>query len=474
MRLRNWPDPMGWQGAICWLVILGGSAGAYAQETVLIRPAPPSTPHVAVNRTNEEIAPPVTPAVSPGPLSLDACIALGFQHQPALDAARASLNAANTGRRAVDRLLLPRLFLPEYGIRRQQACLGVTIAEAGLTQAEWETRYAITRNFFTVQYIRAQDRVISEVLTNLAKARDRAQKLYENPPVDSKITKLDLESLDINIALVKGKKSQIDNGKLKAYAALREAMGLGHDYPLEIEDFDIAAMAAYKVKVSVKDAKGKIVEKDEWRPVYSLNKEQLIASAIANRGEIVQASTALRVTELEVMAQRRKFGLKAETFAASGDVHSKVVPQSVHNGDYKPGAFPLEWPSFMVGKRNDRAQRAADLSQRASAVVDKANSLVALDTEAQYLKWQEAIEEIVDLSSVQELARQLPDKVQKLNPGEFTSGAVIQANITAISVRAQLNDAIHMHALALAGLERATAGAFRALPAPSPGAALPK
>ena len=41
---------------------------------------------------------------------------------------------------------------------------------------------------------------------------------------------------------------------------------------------------------------------------------------------------------------------------------------------------------------------------------------------------------------------------------------MIDANLTSITVRTQLNDALHTHALGLAGLERATAGAFRASP----------
>jgi hypothetical protein len=38
----------------------------------------------------------------------------------------------------------------------------------------------------------------------------------------------------------------------------------------------------------------------------------------------------------------------------------------------------------------------------------------------------------------------------------------------AINVRTSLNDQMHLHALSLAGLERATAGAFRIYPVPTP------
>ena len=130
-----------------------------------------------------------------------------------------------------------------------------------------------------------------------------------------------------------------------------------------------------------------------------------------------------------------------------------MVPQSIHNGDYRPGGFAPEWPTVLIGSRNDRTARAEALTGRSAAVVDKATSLVSLDVEAQYFKWLEAITELRELSAIQDLARGLPDRIEKLNPGDFTSRAVIDANITSISVRTQLNDALHMHAL-VAGIER--------------------
>ena len=50
---------------------------------------------------------------------------------------------------------------------------------------------------------------------------------------------------------------------------------------------------------------------------------------------------------------------------------------------------------------------------------------------------------------------------------DLTSTQIIQANMTAIMVRTSLNEEMHTHALALAGLERATAGAFRVYPIPA-------
>ena len=405
-----------------------------------------SAQDVLPTSTTDE-APPVSPTFSPGPLSLEACLELGMAHQPALDAARASLAATEAGKRGLDRMIIPRLFRPDLAIRREQACQGLTIANAALSQAEVETRYAITRNFFTIQYIRAQRAVVDDVLRNLDSGYKRAEKLYKSGDPDVKITQIDLDALTVQTGIVKTRRSQVENGMLKALAALREAMGVKYDYPLDIETVPLPPA------------------------VYHLDKDELIASAVASRGEIIQAYAANRVTELEIQAQMKIFGWQGDTFAKGADIHVQPIPLPVNNGEYRPGAFGLEMPSMLAGRKHDRAARASALNDRAGAVVDKANNLVALDVEAQYLKWQEAVEGIRNLSGVQKTAKALPDQVYKLAPRDYTSSAVINANLTAVNVQTQLNDEIHYHALALAGLERATAGAFRIYPCP--GTSLP-
>src|SRR2546428_5799064 len=78
-----------------------------------------------------------------GKYYLEQCIALGMERQPALAAARATLGSSYAGQSGINRLpLFAKLLSRDIPVRRQQASLGVTIAEAGLEQAEWETRYA--------------------------------------------------------------------------------------------------------------------------------------------------------------------------------------------------------------------------------------------------------------------------------------------------------------------------------------------
>ncbi len=425
----------------------------------LVRPANPTA-------AAEEIAPPISPAVSPGAMSLESCLELGFRHQPAIDAAQASLSAAYSSKRGLDRLIIPRLLTPDLGIRKQQSCEGITIAQAGLAQAEWDTRYSITRNFFTVQYIRAQQDVVNDVLSNLEKAYGRAKKIFDGGDPDGRITRVDLDFLEIQMGLVEKNKAQVDNGMLKALAALREAMGVNYDYPLEIAAVELPP-AVRQQKVVEKDAKGKDVEKIIFHRVYKIDRESLILAALSNRGEMIQASAANRVTNLEIAAQNRAFGWKVNTFAMGSDVHAKPIPQGLFNNEYRPGAIGPEIAPMVVGRKADRVQRVTDFAARSSAVVDKTTNLISLDVEAMYLKWQEAVTQVESLARIADKSVGLPKRVQDLNPREFTSSAIIQANTVAIMVRTQLNDALHTHALALAGLERASAGAFQTYPVPA-------
>src|ERR1700677_1033421 len=99
------------------------------------------------------------PATQPAPsslLTLEDCIRIGLEKQPALDAQRSSLAAAEAQRVALEHLRVAALISKELPIRRQQACLGVTIADAGVQILEGDTIYAVSRTYYTALYARRQ------------------------------------------------------------------------------------------------------------------------------------------------------------------------------------------------------------------------------------------------------------------------------------------------------------------------------
>jgi outer membrane protein TolC len=383
---------------------------------------------------------PVTPAGPPAaPLALEDCVRIGLEQQPALNAARASLAAAEDQRRALDNLRLAALISRELPVRKQQAALGVTIAAAGVEQAEWETIYAVTRNYFAVIYATKQEAVVNDVLGKLGANREAAGKLLlaakEDP--DIKVDKIDVDKLDVYLTQYRLKLKEAQRGVELARAALREAMGVPGDCPLQLVLTDLPA------------------------PGEAPGKCQLIQLALTRRGEIVQATNAAQLTDLEVTAQGTSFKPTFRTFAAVADIHSRPIPQGVSNREYRPGAVGLDMPTTLAGHRHDRMQRARDFSARASAVVEKTTNLIVLDTEAAYLKWREAADSVQGLEKSVAQARAIADAVDaRANLRKSFGEEVIRARTLQESVQSQYNEALYLHALALAGLERVTAGGF--------------
>ncbi len=394
-------------------------------------------------RAQQDAQPPAPPVVSavqpaPQPLTLDECVRVGLGRQPSLAAAQASLAAAESQRQALENMRLAALISREVPIRRQQAALGVAIAAAGVQQAECETVYAITRNYFSVMYAHQQERVIKEVLAKLKASRESAAGLLKAGDPDAKVTKIDVDKLDVQVQLIGLKLGEVAQGIGLARAALREAMGLSSDCPLELVLIDLPP------------------------PVEGLDLHQLTHLALTRRGEIVQATTAAQVTELEINAQGATFFRPTQrTFAAVSDIHARQIPQGVSNREYRPGAVGLDMPTMLAGRRHDRMQRARDLSARAAAVVDKTTNLIVLETEAHYLKWREASASARTLRQTAEQAARIADAVDRqANISKAIGEDVIRARTLQQQVQSQYNEALYLQALALAALERITAGGY--------------
>jgi outer membrane protein TolC len=377
--------------------------------------------------------------LAPSPLTLEACIQMGLERQPSLAAAQASLAAAEDNRRALDNLRLASLISHELPIRRRQASLGVVVASAGLEQAQWETIYAITRNYFSVLYARSQEAVAKALVERLESSRQKAAELVKKGDPDTMVTQIDVDRLAANIDLFKLRLIQASQGVERALAALREAMGL--------EPGGLLPQLLV----------GELPPLQE-----NLVLEELLGLALGRRGELVQAANAAQVTQLEVCAQEAIHGLTGRTFAAVADVHARPIPQGVANKEYRPWAIGLDMPTTLAGHRGDRAQRARDLSARAASVVDKTRNLITLEVEDSFLKWREAAQQVKALEGTFAKAESVLKVTQKrFDVGKVSGEEYIRAKTLESQVRAEYNEALYNHALALAALERITAGGFR-------------
>jgi outer membrane protein TolC len=367
--------------------------------------------------------------------TLEECIQIGLTNQPAVRAAYASLGAAQAQEQALQNLRFAGLISQEIPIRRKQAALGVTIASAGVSTAEWETTYAVTRNYFSVLYARKQEAVLKKVIDNLIENQELAKGAIKVDPL--KVNQADIDKLGVYIDLVKVKQVEAQQGLERAKAALREAMGLDPTHPLLLADADLPA------------------------PEVVPAREELIALALARRGSMVQAATAAQVVCLEVSAQAANHHMMVNTFAAGADIHATPVPQGTSNGEYRPGAIGIEMPTTMVGHKSDRVRRAQEFHGRAVAVVEKTQQLISLEATDAYLRWEEASKQLQVLGKTPQQSGKLVETARKqfeLNPK--TAENLINTIVLDAQIGAKYNESLYNHALALAAIERITAGGF--------------
>jgi outer membrane protein TolC len=377
---------------------------------------------------------------APRALTLDDCLSTGLAQQPALAAAQSSLNAAILGQQGVDNLpLFASIFSRDVKIRRQQAAIGVNIASAGVDVAEWETRYAITRNFFSVMYAHAQLKVLDSALAKLRASRKTAQGLVDAGDPKVVVTAIDVKNLDYQIEISSARRVEAEVGMKRAFAALREAMGVDCHFPLDLLETLLP------------------------EPVDGFTCKEVVELARTRRGELAQAAGAVDVTGLEITAQRRLWcKLSAKTYAAGGDIHAKQVPQGVANHEYRPGGLLPEMPPFLIGKHTDRADRASAFYGRAGDVLAKSEILVTLDAEAAFTKWEEAYRRIAHFTAARKLALEVNiDTTKRFDTGKVKGDELIRAQTNEEQALALYNDALYLHALALANLERVTAGGLR-------------
>jgi outer membrane protein TolC len=376
------------------------------------------------------------PAPAALTLTLEECLYLALQKQPALTAERASLAAAEDGRRALENLHVPVFIARELPIRRHQASLGVTAAAAGVERAGRDTVYAVTRTYFTVLYARQQEQVARGVVERLSSVHDFAARMLKGGARE--VTNTDVERTAVYMDLADVKRIQATKGVERALAALKEAIGLEPCATLQVP--------------------AERLPEPSDRP----NRKEIICWALARRADLIQANLFTELTGLEVEAQSTSLNHKMDTFAQGGDIHSSQVPQGIANTDYRPAAIPPEMPIGLVGSCTDRVAHAQSLNGRAVAVADKTRHLIALEAENAYLQWEEAMEQAAKALSATTAAEKMADELRK----DFVGGLKVKvddvttAQVLAAQARSQYNEYLYHQILALADLQRVTAGAF--------------
>jgi len=423
---RKWPGlPIWFIGGLGFYFGLAPASAAVAGEGL---------PVVVEN----SVASVPVPAGAGAGTSLAECIHMALERQPAIAAQRASLGAAVGGQRALANIRLPAFIVRDLPIRRQQAGLGVEIAAASIDQAQHETVYAVTRTYFSVIYARDQERIARGVVDHFKATHDTAKRLVEGGSRD--VTTGTLDRIAVYQRLAETKQIQAAKGVDRALAALKEAIGMGPEGSIDVPG-------------------DKLPE-----PSVQVDKQQIIGLALARRSEMSQAGNLAEVYCLEVAAQGKSWRARVQTFASASDIHYRSIPQGTTDPEYRPGAIGPEMPTMLVGSKADRTERARAFSARAAAVADKTRNLVALEAEDAFIKWEEATLKIPSTREAATRAAKLADDMRKDFGAEQKVKAEDLVTVEVLSAQAQAQhiETIYQQILALAALERVTAGGFHA------------
>jgi outer membrane protein TolC len=375
--------------------------------------------------------------VPPGPLRLADCLALAHERQPALVVARARLAAAEAKLCGLEAMGVPAEVLHrDLPIRRQQARLGVEINRVGLMRLEDDTRYEVTRAYLSVLYARAQGRVIDDLIDELTYLRERVRVAVgksERP----EWTEASVDLITLRLRRAQGRRAEAERGR--EVAALREATGVGPGACLVVADEPLP------------------------RPEVRVCRAEVVAAALARRGEAQQADAATEVVGLEAQAQARVCRpASVPTFAAGADIHAGLVPQPMYGTEYRPAGMPLAMPTALAGPRPARVEAAHDFSVQAAAVAEKTRNLVALEAEEAYFTWEEWSRKAAVYGDAEgvgaRLSRTLREEIR--GPLKRVLDTVLPESQLLAQTRADYNEALFRQAVALAELERVTAGGF--------------
>jgi outer membrane protein TolC len=408
------------------LLLAGNPAPLSAQPPVIaVAPAEPQ------NQQPDE----GTPAAA---LTIAACRRIALENQPAVAAARASLAAAIARSDALQHLHLSGLLSRDLPVRRHQASLGVTVAQGGVLQAENDTLFAVSYTYLAALYAGQQQKVADDARRRLQDLRVLAQETLKGEERRD-VLREHVDLIDAYLKVVDGRGEETIEGRSRALAALREAMGVGPHYTILLPERDLPC------------------------PRLEVKKEQAVAMALERRGDLVQAATAERIVSLEIDAQHAICRPSGRTFAAGSDIHARPLPAGVYGMEYHPAAVGIEMPALLAGNKQDRMEQAQHYHERAEAVAAKAQNLVALEAEDAYLRWREKAVKAQNLREAYKKSQVYSDRLRNrydiTGKRPFPSlGEVLNAGVVTTRLQIEALEAHFQSLVALAALERATAG----------------
>jgi outer membrane protein TolC len=379
-------------------------------------------------------------------LTVGECIAIAVERQPALAAVKASTAATEAGYKALTNFGTVGTFLsPDLDIRKQQAQRGLMATSAEYQKLHNEVVQDVTRLYYTAVYAKQQQQLAELVVLRMQLLVDVGEQLLKNTKDPKDLEGFNTLKLQImRDGLLQAKKlfATAALGRQKALAGLREVMGVdARSFPFQIAD---TAMPVMKQAVELK-------------------RERVVELALERRPELVLAAAGVDAFRLEVYAQGKiPFKRVVPTLASGADIHAKEIPPTIRTPtEYRPGGIIPEMPPQLVGSKYDRVCRAMAFAQRAEAVYEKARNLIIVEAETTFFDFEQASEYLTLARQRFELSKDIQQRARDAADTTKAKDQLLQAEVVAAKAQSDYLQAVHEYLLALAGLERVTAGGIR-------------
>jgi outer membrane protein TolC len=379
-------------------------------------------------------------------LTLGECIAIALERQPALKALMESTKATEAGYHALTKFgTVGTIVSPDLEIRKQQAKRGLMATSAEYQKLHNEVVQDVTRLYYTAVYAKQQQQLAELFVLRLDFLVQVGRSILENPKLDPKTLEgfntLKLHMMEDGLLQAKKLYATAVLGRQKALAGLREVMGVdARTFPFQVAD---TALPVMKQNVA-------------------LTKDRVVELALERRPELVLAAAGVDAFRLEVYAQGKiPFKRVVPTLASGADIHAKEIPQTIRTPtEYRPGGILPEMPTQLVGSKYDRVCRAMAFAQRAEAVYDKARNLIIAEAETTFFDFELASTKLTYAKQQFDLSKKIQD-LAKANADLKAKDQLVQAEVVAAKAQSDYLLAVYDYLLALAALERVTAGGIR-------------
>jgi outer membrane protein TolC len=304
----------------------------------------------------------------------------------------------------------------------------------------------VTRLYYTAVYAKQQQQLAENVVIRMDFLVEVGRRILEDPKLDPKTLEgfnyIKLRMMQDGLLQAKKLHSTATVGRQKALAGLREVMGVdGRTFPFRVAD---TALPVMKQNVPI-------------------TKDRVMEMALERRPELVLAAAGVDAFRLEVYAQGKiPFKRVVPTLASGADIHAKEIPQPLRTAtEYRPGGIIPEMPTQLVGSKYDRVCRAMAFAQRAEAVYEKARNLIIVEAEGTFFDFELASEKLTLSKQQFDLSKDLQQRARDAQENTKAKDQLLQAEVVAAKAQSDYLQAVQEYLLALAALERVTAGGIR-------------